>query len=111
MEGIENSYGRLFLKHQLPKEVNHLAKTLESIVAIKGKVTCQRCHYQITAEARLPSGTYYCRFCLVFTEIKLIYSLLYTSTSFSYSQLSSMEGDINALPRKYFKPISQECSC
>lgn len=40
MEGIENSYGRLFLKHQLPKEVNHLAKTLESIVAIKGKVTC-----------------------------------------------------------------------
>lgn len=66
MEGIENSYGRLFLKHQLPKEVNHLAKTLESIVAIKGKVTCQRCHYQITAEARLPSGTYYCRFCLVF---------------------------------------------
>ncbi|TYL25085.1 helicase, partial [Streptococcus pyogenes] len=32
MEGIENSYGRLFLQHQLPKEVNHLAKTLESIV-------------------------------------------------------------------------------
>ncbi len=63
---MENKYGRLLLERQLTENEKEMAQTLESIV-IKGElVTCQRCNNSIGKETHLPSGAYYCRFCIVF---------------------------------------------
>lgn len=78
MESIENSYGRLLLENQLPDSARQLAQPLKSVVISRGKMICQRCHYQLDEEARLPSGAYYCRFCLVFgrnQSNKLLYAI------------------------------------
>nr|WP_278925296.1 DEAD/DEAH box helicase [Streptococcus canis] len=105
MEGIENYYGRLFLENQLPEEGKHLAKPLESIVITKGKVTCQRCRYHISEEERLPSGAYYCRFCLVFGRNQSDKSLYYMSPK-PFPQGSCLKWKGQLTPHQ--KKISQQ---
>lgn len=72
MESIENSYGRLLLESQLPDSAKQLAQPLKSVVILRGKMICQRCHYQLDEEARLPSGAYYADFVLSLDEINQI---------------------------------------
>ncbi|KIS06134.1 DEAD/DEAH box helicase [Streptococcus equi] len=77
MENIENYYGRLLPERQCPKAVSAWACSLQSMIAKKGTLYCQRCSSLIEKAHQLPSGAYYCRACLVFGRNQSDRPLLY----------------------------------
>lgn len=62
----EDYYGRLWTKESLPEDLVDKVSSLPSFVQKGSRYCCQRCSSPLDKDTLLPTGDYYCRFCIVF---------------------------------------------
>lgn len=62
----EDYYGRLWTKETLPEGLEDKVCSLPSFFQKGGHYYCRRCSTPLDKDTLLPTGDYYCRFCIIF---------------------------------------------
>lgn len=66
MSELDNYYGRLFIEEQVPEKFRTHANYFPAMTETLGEYYCNRCGSNVSKEAILQTGQYYCRECLIF---------------------------------------------